>query len=91
MPWLDANTLLVSRDWGAGTMTASGYPFVVKRLSRGQAVDQAVEVFRGAETDQVGVGSYMLTDGQGTRLPLIVRGTTFFGHETFALTADRAR
>ena len=53
--WLDANTLLVSRDWGAGTMTASGYPFVVKRLSRGQAMDQANEVFRGVETDQVGV------------------------------------
>ena len=65
--WIDANTLLVARDWGAGTMTASGYPFVVKRLARGQAVDQAVEVFRGAESDQVGVGSFMLTDAQGHR------------------------
>ena len=85
--WLDANTLLVSRDWGAGTMTASGYPFVVKRLSRGQAMDQATEVYRGVETDEVGVYSNVVTDGQGRRLPLIVRGTTFFGHETFALTA----
>ena len=25
------------RDWGPGTMTASGYPFVVKRLRRGQS------------------------------------------------------
>ena len=33
--WLDKNTLLVSRDWGAGTLTASGYPFVVKQLGRG--------------------------------------------------------
>ena len=28
----------------------------------------------------------MLTDGQGHRVPLILRGTTFFGHETFVLT-----
>ncbi len=82
--WLDANTLLVSRDWGAGTMTASGYPFVVKTLSRGQSIDQAKEVFRGEEADQVGSWPAVLIDGQGHRLPLIVRGTTFFGHETFA-------
>jgi len=83
--WIDANTLLVARDWGAGTMTASGYPFVIKRLARGQAIDQAVEVFRGAESDQVGAGSFMLTDAQGHKQAMILRGTTFFGHETFAL------
>ena len=82
--WLDANTLLVSRDWGPGTMTASGYPFVVKVLSRGQPLDQSREVFRGQSTDEVGSGSAVLTDGQGHRLPVIVRGTTFFGHQTFA-------
>ncbi len=84
--WLDANTLLVARDWGAGTMTASGYPFVVKRVVRGQPLDQAVEVFRGAETDQGGSGANILTDGQGHTVPLLVRGVTFFGRETFLLT-----
>ena len=54
--WIDANTVLVARDWGPGTMTASGYPFVVKRLARGQAVDQAVEVFRGAGVGPGGRG-----------------------------------
>ena len=28
--WVDKDTLAVARDWGAGTMTTSGYPFVVK-------------------------------------------------------------
>src|SRR5579859_2789501 len=28
--WVDKDTLLVARDWGKGTMTTSGYPFVVK-------------------------------------------------------------
>jgi prolyl oligopeptidase len=28
--WLDENTVLVARDWGQGSMTASGYPFVAR-------------------------------------------------------------
>jgi prolyl oligopeptidase len=84
--WLDKDTLLLSRDWGAGTMTASGYPFVIKMLKRGQTLDQAKEVFRGAATDQVESFPIVLTDGQGHRATLLGRGTTFFGHETFALT-----
>ena len=31
--WVDKNTLVVARDWGAGTMTTSGYPV------RGQALE----------------------------------------------------
>ncbi len=84
--WLDADTVLVSRDWGPGTMTTSGYPFVVKTLSRGQALDQAKEVFRGQASDEVGSFTAVLTDGQGHRLPLITRGVTFFGHERFVYT-----
>jgi prolyl oligopeptidase len=72
----ECHTLLVARDWGPGTMTASGYAFVVKTLSRGQALDQAKEVFRGQESDQVGSWTAVLTDGQGHRLPLITRGIT---------------
>lgn len=88
--WVDRDTLLVSRDWGAGTMTASGYPFVVKRLRRGQSLDQATEVFRGAATDQVESFPNVLTDGAGHQLVLLGRGTTFFGHETLALTPKGA-
>lgn len=33
--WLDADTLLVARDFGPGTLTRSGYPFVLKALRRG--------------------------------------------------------
>ena len=84
--WIDRDTLLVARDWGQGTMTASGYPFVVKRVRRGEPLDQAVEVFRGAPSDQVSSGAYSLTDAAGRRLTFITRGTTFFGHETHLLT-----
>jgi prolyl oligopeptidase len=83
--WLDADTLLVSRDWGPGTMTASGYPFVVKTLKRGQTLDQATEVFRG-EPDDVSVDPVILRDGDGGRVALIQRGTDYFHSEIYELT-----
>jgi len=49
--WIDKDTLIVARDWGAGTMTKSGYPFVVKRWKRGQPLENAREVSRGKQTD----------------------------------------
>nr|WP_254606428.1 prolyl oligopeptidase family serine peptidase [Sphingomonas bacterium] len=84
--WIDKDTLLVSRDWGTGTLTQSGYPFVVKELKRGQSLDQAREVYRGAATDQVSTSSYALTDAKGHRATFIRRGVTFFGSETLLVT-----
>ncbi|WP_419756379.1 hypothetical protein [Brevundimonas sp.] len=49
--WLDRDTLLVATDFGAGTMTESGYPFIVKTLKRGQTLAQATEVYRGEQSD----------------------------------------
>ena len=83
--WLDDDTLIVARDWGPGTTTASGYPFVVKKLRRGQALDQAVEVFHGKPED-VSVDPTVLRDGDGNVLPLIVRATDFFHAEVYELT-----
>lgn len=84
--WLDKDTLLVSRDWGQGTMTASSYPFVVKAVKRGQPLEAAKEIFRGQPTDQLGTYAGVITDGQGNRLVTIVRRTTFFGGETHVWT-----
>src|SRR5690606_16046781 len=62
--WLDKDTLLLSRDWGAGTVTASGYPFVVKTVKRGAPLDQAKEIFRGQADDQLMSWPIILADGQ---------------------------
>jgi len=83
--WLDYDTLILARDWGPGTMTASSYPFVVKTLKRGQSLDQATEVFRGKPED-VSVSPTVLHDSDGHKLVLIVRGTDFFHSETYQLT-----
>jgi prolyl oligopeptidase len=78
--WKDKDTLLVARDWGAGTMTKSGYPFVVKEWKRGTPLDQAKEIFRGQPTD-IRAAGYTMHDAQGHALTLIRRSLTFFETE----------
>ena len=84
--WIDADTLMVSRDWGAGSMTASGYPFVVKEVKRGQPLTAAREIFRGEASDQLGTYADVMTDGQGNRVVMIQRRQTFFGGEKHVVT-----
>jgi prolyl oligopeptidase len=83
--WLDDNTLILSREWGPGTLTHSGYPFVVKTLKRGQSLDRAAEVFRGQATD-VSVDPAVLHDGQGHIAVLIVQAVSFFETKVYLLT-----
>jgi len=83
--WEDKDHLLVSRDWGPGTMTESGYAFIVKRVTRGQPLDQAVEVFRGSPKD-VAVRSFDLRDGEGHSALMIDQGISFFESQVFILT-----
>jgi prolyl oligopeptidase len=82
--WIDQDQLLIARDWGPGTMSASGYPFVVKRLQRGAPLAAAQEVFRGNPADvEVDVAS--LVDGAGHRAVLILRAVSFFETQTYLL------
>jgi prolyl oligopeptidase len=83
--FLDDDTLILTRDWGPGTMTASGYGFVIKTLKRGQSLDQAVEVFRGKPTDVLAAPA-VLRDAQGERAVLIQRAVSFFETEHYLLT-----
>ena len=83
--WVDKDTLLVARDWGKGTMTTSGYPFVVKLWKRGETLEQAKEVYRGKETDE-GAGPRVLHDAQGHQVALMDRSVDFFASEVSLLT-----
>ncbi|WGM45724.1 Prolyl endopeptidase [Brevundimonas sp. NIBR10] len=86
--WIDADTLLISRDFGPGTLTTSGYPMVVKRLKRGQSIDQAETLFTGQPTD-VSVSGYTLRDADGAvKAVLINRGVSFYESETWLLNTD---
>jgi prolyl oligopeptidase len=84
--WLDADTLFIARDWGPGTMTASGYPFIVKRWRRGAPLDAAEEIFRGT-ADDVSVRAGALRDPDGTvRGVVVTRAIDFYVGERFLLT-----
>ena len=84
--WVDQDTLLVDRDWGPGTVTNSGYAFVVKQWKRGTPLDSAKEVFRGQATDEVGSSANVLHDAQGHQLVVFRRGVTFFESQEFVQT-----
>ena len=87
--WLDKDTLLVGREWTPGEVTKSGYAYVLKTLKRGQTLDQAVEVFRGAETD-VSVNAFVLRDADGKAVAVMAgRGLTFFEAETYLLDSGK--
>jgi len=86
--WLDENTLIVSRDWGPGTLTTSGYPFVVKQVKRGEALSGAAEIYRGAP-DDVSVMARTFRDPKGAvALVVIERAVTPYHSDYFVLEAD---
>jgi prolyl oligopeptidase len=88
--WEGENSLLVSREWEPGQLTDSGYPFVVKRLKRGQPLSAATEIYRGQKSD-VSTGATVLRDAQQRILPLIVRGKDFYHNETYLIGGSGVR
>lgn len=63
--WIDADTLLVGRGFGEGTLTESEYPFTSRVWKRGTRIEDAQEIFRGEPTD-VWAGATLLRDNKGT-------------------------
>jgi prolyl oligopeptidase len=85
--WIDQDTLVVARNWGPGTMTKSGYPFVVKLWKRGEPLETAQEIFRGTPDDVSAVG-YTMHDQQGHHATILRRGISFFATEYSLLTPE---
>jgi prolyl oligopeptidase len=88
LEWFDIDTLLVATDFGPGTLTESGYPFIVKRLKRGQALVDANEIYRGDISDGgYGVSPSVYRDGAGAVLAtLINRPLDTYRAETWRIT-----
>ncbi len=85
--WEDADNLLVAREWSPGDLTTSGYPFIVKRVRRGQPISSAVEVFRGSKSDGgYGVAPLALHDGAGHNAMVIARPLSTFTAEYYLMT-----
>src|SRR5215469_1304557 len=88
--WVDKDTLLVARDWGAGTISKSGYPIVVKQWKRGQPLDQAREVYRVPDSS-ISLRPAVLHDAQGHTFGFLAHGIDFFHDEYLLVTTAGVR
>ncbi len=73
--WKDLDTLFVATDFGPGSMTASGYPRIVKEWKRGTPLSAATTLFEGKDSD-IAVSASRQFD-HGKTYDLISHGLTF--------------
>ena len=79
--WRNRDTLYVGTDFGPGSLTASGYPRVVKEWKRNTSLSSAKLVFEGQPED-VSVDASVVHD-HGSTYEFIRRGVTFFTSEEY--------
>jgi prolyl oligopeptidase len=80
--------VLIATDWGPGSLTESGYPFIVKAWKRGTPLSSAQEILRGDQKD-VGVFFSSLEDSDGTRAVIATEAQDFFASKHFRVDGDR--
>jgi len=83
--WYDENTLFVGTDEGAGSLTDSGYPRLVKLWERGTDFAQARLIAKGEQAD-ISMNGFSVLDGE-TRYRFVRRGPSFWTSE-YALVTD---
>ena len=79
--WKDLDTVWVATDFGPGSMTASGYPRIVKEWKRGQPLAAARTVHEGKVSDVV-VGAYSERES-GQRRDWVTRQVDFHNAERY--------
>ncbi|HQR21791.1 MAG TPA: prolyl oligopeptidase family serine peptidase [Burkholderiaceae bacterium] len=79
--WKDIDAIWVATDFGPGSMTASGYPRIVKEWKRGEPLAAARTVYEGLTSD-VGVGAYSELES-GRRRDWVTREIDFYNRERF--------
>jgi prolyl oligopeptidase len=85
--WIDADTLYVATDFGPGSLTASGYPRIIKRWRRGTALADAVVAFEAEPGDAWAAVSVDHTPGY--ERTLFTRAIDFFHSKTFLLQGEQ--
>lgn len=82
--WIDEDTLLIATALDPAEATQSGYPFVVKRWTRGTPIEEAQEVIRGEESN-VGVWPARFEQADGTAYMMAIQAASFFESVYFYL------
>ncbi len=83
--WIDADRIYVGTDFGPGSLTASGYPRLVKEWHRGTPLAEAIVVYEG-KPDDVAVGAFHDPE-EGFERDFVVRDIEFYRSEWRLRTA----
>jgi prolyl oligopeptidase len=86
LSWHDANSVFVSTDFGAGSMTTSGYARIVKLWQRGTPMTAAKTLFSADEKDLGAQGFHDFAPG--FERDFIWRGFAFYNNELYVLGKD---
>lgn len=86
LQWIDRDTVYVFTDFGAGSMTSSGYPRIVKEWKRGTPLEQAGVVYEGQANDMYIAASHDHTPGFAR--DFVSRTLAFYNDELYLRDAD---
>jgi len=86
--WAGPDALFIGTDFGAGSLTDSGYPRIVKVWRRGTKLAGATRLAEGEKAD-VSISANTLVDGDRT-WPILSRAVDFYHHKVSHL-ADNGR
>lgn len=84
--WRDADSLLLVTDTGAGSLTVSGYPRIVREWRRGTAPGEARALFEAQAADVA--ADVLVYHAPGSRHEIIARAISFFRYEYFLRAGD---
>ncbi len=86
LQWIDSDTVYVFTDFGAGSMTGSGYPRIVKEWKRGTPLESATVVYEGKATDMYIAAYRDLTPGY--ERDFVSRTLAFYNDELYLRGKD---
>ncbi|WP_062357251.1 prolyl oligopeptidase family protein [Pseudoxanthomonas mexicana] len=84
--WKDADMVYVYTDFGAGSMTSSGYPRIVKEWKRGTPLDGATVVYEGKPDDMYIAAGHDAT--KGFERDFVSRTIAFYNDELYLRGKD---
>ncbi len=86
MGWIDRDGVYVFTDFGAGTMTESGYPRLVKEWRRGTPMSEAKIVYEGTADDMYIAAVH--DDTRGFERDFVARTIAFYNDELYLRGRD---
>jgi prolyl oligopeptidase len=79
--WLSKDELIISRDFGEGSLTTSGYPRIVKRWKRGTPIEDAEQIFDAPATHMGCWGYSRFRNGKYSAGISVYEN--FYSHQTY--------